>query len=255
MSRKITFYDIASRLNPQAWSPNTWKTRFVLNYKRIPYETVYVSYPDIAQLWQTLGLSPLAADPKTFLPLISVPSTDGGPPSVIADSFDIALYLDYEFPETPAVIPPNTGALQSSWALTLRTLVVPNLRPLILPQLVHKLDERGATYFRQTREKTFGMKLEELAPPGPKRDEALKKLERSLNDLFDMLKTNRGHDEQHLEWVMGAVGPTFADFALGGILTWCKVGGDQQTWDVVSSWNGGRWARHLDKLQPWSDVV
>jgi hypothetical protein len=66
--------------------------RYVLNYKRLPYETVYVSYPDISKLWRELGLSPLAGPgPSTILPVISVPSTDGGPPSVIADSFNIAL--------------------------------------------------------------------------------------------------------------------------------------------------------------------
>ena len=66
--------------------------RYVLNYKGLPYETIYVSYPDISKLWKELGLSPLAGPgPSTILPLISVSSTDGGPPSVIADSFNIAL--------------------------------------------------------------------------------------------------------------------------------------------------------------------
>jgi hypothetical protein len=66
--------------------------RYVLNYKKLPYETVYVSYPDISKLWRELGLSPLAGPgPSTILPVISVPSKDGCPPSVIADSFNIAL--------------------------------------------------------------------------------------------------------------------------------------------------------------------
>jgi hypothetical protein len=66
--------------------------RYVLNYKRLPYETVYVSYPNISRLWRELGLSPLSGPgPSTILPVISVPSKDGGPPSVIADSFNIAL--------------------------------------------------------------------------------------------------------------------------------------------------------------------
>jgi hypothetical protein len=68
--------------------------RFVLNYKSLPYETVYVPYPDISSLWQKFGLSPLNDGPNmptTTLPVISVASQDNGPPTVIADSFNIAL--------------------------------------------------------------------------------------------------------------------------------------------------------------------
>ena len=270
MSRKIILYDIASNLKPQAWSPNCWKarqviisqlpghtdeytSRYVLNYKNLPYETVYVSYPDIEQLWKTLGLSPLAEQPSTTLPIISVPSTDGGPPSVIADSFNIAIFLDHEFPNTPAVIPENTGALQASWVNTLSMIVAPAFRPLILSNAARQLDERGAAYFRRTREKAFGIPLEQIAPPGEKRDAAIEKMKSSLSRLAGMLDANGG-EQGARDWVMGSKGPTLADFALGGTLHWLRLMGDQETWEIVAAWNGARWALHLDKLKAWTQA-
>ncbi|PVG03645.1 hypothetical protein CPB86DRAFT_694937 [Serendipita vermifera] len=254
--RKIILYDIASKLNPQNWSPNVWKARYVLNYKGLPYETVYVPYPDISSLWEKLGLSPLDEGlnmPQTTLPVISVPSKDGGPPSVIAESFNIALFLDHEFPNTPRVIPENTAALQSSFVrTTLVNLLVTPIRPLVLPTVVHRLDERGAHYFRETREKAFGMKLEELTPPGEKRETRLNASQKSFTAVSEILSMN---GDSHTSWVMGSVGPTFADFAIGGILRWIKDMGDEELWNTVSAWNGGRWKAHLDRLEPWSQVL
>ncbi|KAJ3510855.1 hypothetical protein NLJ89_g4435 [Agrocybe chaxingu] len=73
----ITFYDIPSTFPNNVWSPNTWKARrvaylisnrsevlifgtrrYCLNYKRIPYKTEWVEYPDIEPLCKRLGIAP-----------------------------------------------------------------------------------------------------------------------------------------------------------------------------------------------------
>jgi hypothetical protein len=41
---KVTFYDLSG---PHPWSPYCWRTRFVLNFKALPYQTVKLSYPAI----------------------------------------------------------------------------------------------------------------------------------------------------------------------------------------------------------------
>ncbi|PVF93639.1 hypothetical protein CPB86DRAFT_789899 [Serendipita vermifera] len=253
--RNIILYDIASKLSPQSWSPNVWKARYVLNYKGLGYETVYVAYPDIAPLWQKLGLSPVdngPNQPTSTLPVISVSSTDGGPPTVVADSFNIALFLDHEFPDTPRLIPENTAALQASFArTTLRDLLVFPLAPLVMVGTYEKLEERCARYFRETREKSFGVKLEELSSPGDKREARLKAAQKSLSSLSEILNTN---GSGRVSWVMGDVGPTFADFAMGGTLHWMREMADEELWSMLSAWNGGRWKAHLDRLEPWSQV-
>lgn len=61
-----------------------------------------------------LGAKPdtMAGKPWYTLPIIYDPSTD----RVVADSLEIAKYLDEQYPETPNVIPPGTDALQAMWA-------------------------------------------------------------------------------------------------------------------------------------------
>jgi hypothetical protein len=63
------------------------------------------------------------------------------------------------------------------------------------------------------------------------------------------------NNSDYRRWVMGSIGPTFADFVLGSYIRWIKTMGDDELWKMVSSWNGGRWVRHLDKLEPWSQVL
>ena len=127
-------------------------------------------------------------------------------------------------------------------------------RLLILSRVVSELDDPGAAYFRQTREKSFGMKLEELAPPGEKQDAAIEKMKQGLSSLNNMLNANGDYEEHSRDWVMGSVGPTFADFALGGMLIWFKLMGDPEAWRIIAAWNGGRWSRHLDQLESWTDT-
>jgi hypothetical protein len=165
--------------------------------------------------------------------------------------FLISRFLDHEFPETPRVIPENTAPLHSSFIRTIRDLMANPIRPLLLSSIVNKLDERGAKYFRETREKAFGMKLEEISPPGPKRDALLKAAEKHFTSFAEILNANgSGRDS----WVMGEVGPTFADFAIGGILKWVRDMGDEELWKIVSVWNGGKWKAILDRLEPWSQA-
>jgi glutathione S-transferase len=234
-----------------------WLVRYVLNYKRLEYETRFVSYPDIKALWQELALSPLGdsaqSGPTATLPVISVPSKDGkGPPTVIADSLNIALYLDHEYPDTPSVIPPNTAALQASFCALLPSLLSPNLRPLLMPSTIQRLDDRGSQYFVKMRLDWYGFDVNKL----PDRDTSLGKLQQAFSSLHEILNTNRGElpADASPVWVMGSVGPTFADFALGSFLSWIKLMGDDDLWTALASWNAGRWVKHYEALGPYQQT-
>ncbi|KAF8515792.1 hypothetical protein BU17DRAFT_93208 [Hysterangium stoloniferum] len=101
---KITLFDISSFCKPQAWSPNTWKARLVLNYKQIPYKTVWVSFPDIEDTLKNIGGKPTGFKPNKGgnAPLYTLPAIldeSGDTPVVIADSLAIAEYLDAKYPE------------------------------------------------------------------------------------------------------------------------------------------------------------
>lgn len=44
---EIVLYDLACTKNV-CFSPAVWRIRLMLNYKRIPYRTVFLEFPDIA---------------------------------------------------------------------------------------------------------------------------------------------------------------------------------------------------------------
>ena len=50
--------------------------------------------------------------------------------------------------------------------------------------------------------------------------------------------------------------PGLADFSLAGFLIWMKrgLGETNEQWKQVESWNGGRWAKYLDAMRPYSEI-
>jgi glutathione S-transferase len=75
--------------------------RLALNYKRIPYRTVWVEYADIQRVCQTIGAVPTGkrpnGDARYTLPTIVVP----GSGEVLSDSAKIVSYLEQRYPERP----------------------------------------------------------------------------------------------------------------------------------------------------------
>lgn len=229
------------------------ETRFVLNQKKVAYRTEWVSYPDVEALWRKLGLSPLDQNPRCTLPVISIPSKDDrNPPTVIADSFNIALYLDHEYPDVtiPPVVPPNSAALQAGFVRLLSELLPVALSPLTIRTIIQRLDERGGKYYKESRTKWYG--LHDLDEPlsTENREKYTKLLKKNLKSLRNILAANGSNGS----WVMGSIGPTFADFVLGGHLLWIREMGEDVLWKEVSAWNNGKWAAHLKALEPWMDI-
>lgn len=100
----ITFYDIALAPPAQksACSPNPWKTRYALNFKQTPYKTTWVPLGDISSVRGALNIpaSRTFADgsPYQTLPVISDPATG----RIVGDSFEIAVYLQEQYPSSGA---------------------------------------------------------------------------------------------------------------------------------------------------------
>ncbi|PGH10710.1 hypothetical protein AJ79_05301 [Helicocarpus griseus UAMH5409] len=112
MSSPIHFYDIAMKppVEKNCCSPNPWKTRMALNFKRVPYKTTWVPLPDVAKVRSSLKVPACRkfADGSDFftLPIIEDPNTE----ALVGDSFDIAVYLQKTYPNSGAgdLFPPQT---------------------------------------------------------------------------------------------------------------------------------------------------
>lgn len=177
----ITFYDIAAKEGISTVSPNPWKTRYVLNYKKLPYKTVALEYPDIEPQFKKLDIPPSAVKPHG-LPLYTSPSIIDEPTKKsITDSYKIAEYLDEMYPETPRVTPKGAEALQAAFYDQFWQLMQP-IFPVILPSVLNILNPVSAEYFDRTRTTWLGKPLKDMAK-GEERIEMWKKAE----NLFDAL--------------------------------------------------------------------
>ena len=143
--------------------------RYCLNIKGIPYKTVWVEYPDIEAVCKKIGASAtdkrMDGTPLYTLPVIYDPNTM----RAVSESAAIARYLDSTYPDTPRLIPEEADALVSAFIDAFWAALDWQFEPIILPVETTILRPASRPYFRETREKKLGCKLEEAAPPGSER--------------------------------------------------------------------------------------
>lgn len=214
--------------------------RITLNYKGIRYKTVWVEYPDIEDTCKKIGAAPTSKtasgqDHYTFPVII-----DDSNGKVIADSKAIALYLEETYPDTPKVFPQGKeAAVELAFSTVYTKIMVPSF-PITLPAVVTYLLPRSQEYYRRTREAMFGKRLEELSPPGEKRDQDWIKLKEGLSFYADILDKNGENKPYFLGDEF-----SFADALLIGFLYFLKIGITPEEWETIAAMNNGRWGKLL----------
>lgn len=198
-SSEFVLYDITSKDNV-CWSPNTHRPRTVLAYKKIPYTTHWLSYPDIDKTLRQHG--------QEDATVVTLPVLRHGD-TYIAESWEIAKYLEEKYPE-PSVFAGGIEA-QNKFREYVQDGLYTIVRNWILYQLPPILDDRGAEYFVRTREAKFGTTLQSLSKPD---DEILPAVRGSLTPVFHSLR-------QSGAYIMGA-DFSFADSIVLGVLQWIK---------------------------------
>ncbi|KAF4613866.1 hypothetical protein D9613_007611 [Agrocybe pediades] len=249
MTSTIILYDIPSDIPGSAWSKNTWKVRFALNYKGLPYKTEWVAFPDIEAHCKKLGIPPTGktawgGEDHYTLPAIYDPTTN----KYLAESFIIAKYLEETYPDTPRIFPNGTIGLQEAFtdAFDARTAIL--FRFMAHYGLSH-LDSRTQEYLRRTREKAIGKKLEELMPTGEAAVQDWRKVEEGLQKVEEWY----AQTDEKGPFILGNV-VSWGDFVVAGHLIWAKLvsGEGSKEWKAIASWNNGRWAKLLDSLDKYS---
>ncbi|KAF8493149.1 hypothetical protein JB92DRAFT_3090396 [Gautieria morchelliformis] len=147
ISTIITLYDVPSDFHGKAWSPNVWRARYALNYKGVPYKTVWIEYPEIEPTMRSIGAAPTKKKP------------DGSPWYTIP-------VITYPTPSTGALFPPGTKALQQLFYDHFWKNVSLQSVPMALPEVIKHLNEGSRPYWRLTREPIVGGKLEDVCPKG-----------------------------------------------------------------------------------------
>lgn len=230
---KIILFDLASKDGNKCWSLNPWKTRFVLNFKKLDYTTEFLEYPDLKT-----RLSPLlpGSDPYTS-PTIAY--ADG---RCIADSRVIAAVLDQDHPSPPLHL--DSDHLQKLEKLMAD--LMPAVRGNYIPQIpLRLLNEASVPFWYRTREEKFGMKLDALeeAEGGEKGWARAAPL---LREVTGLLKEKEG------PFFMGDT-VSYADFVWAGFLIFFHRVGDDKFAGMLEATGDEQVHRSLlEAVEPWS---
>jgi glutathione S-transferase len=114
----------------------------------------------------------------------------------------------------------------NSWA---DTQLLPAIARIILIEVYRCLDTEDQTYFRASREKHFGMELEQVVADQPAR---LADLRKALQPLRHMLRKQ--------DFISGRVA-AYADYCVFGMFMWarrCSAVELLEVDDVVTAWRG-----------------
>ncbi|PSR72265.1 hypothetical protein PHLCEN_2v11857 [Hermanssonia centrifuga] len=129
--------------------------------------------------------------------------------------------------------------------------VAPTISLPLLKILFHRqctgLNDPSEKYFRSTREKMFGKKLEDMGG-----EEEWNKLEPALAKLNGWLSANGpGRDN-----LLTGDRIIFADIQLASLLIWAKVvcGEDSEDWKRLASLHDGKWKRFLAQFEKYGAV-
>ena len=189
----IRLYELVLE-NGRSASPYVWRIRYALAHKDIAYESVPLGFIEIPKLF--------GGRFKT-LPIIEHGDT------VMAESWDIAEYLDRAFPERPRLF--SSPSERSMVRLFDQWFLVGVVRPM-LP--VYVLDVHGAVraadrpYFRESREARFKGTLEAFC-----KDRAAR-----LPVIREALGPLRQHLARHP--FLGGDAPNYADYIGLGVFQW-----------------------------------
>ncbi|KAH7923179.1 hypothetical protein BV22DRAFT_1036641 [Leucogyrophana mollusca] len=149
----ITFFDLASTVGP--FSPLTWRTRYVLNYKNIPYRTEWVGFADVETVLVSNGVPPTSATkPKYTVPAI-IDSKVGQEPAIVADSPLIADYLESTYPAN-SIYPDGSRDLQHKHVNVINANLLRPIVPMVLAVTATVFEARDRDAFVTSRTQDFG---------------------------------------------------------------------------------------------------
>ncbi|KZV76804.1 hypothetical protein PENSPDRAFT_747366 [Peniophora sp. CONT] len=246
MSQPIILYDIAmAGESPaeKAWSPNSWKTRILLNVKGLAHKTEWMTFSQTAETLSALGLAAhKTSDPRKFtVPAILDPSTG----RAVMGSQDIAKYLEEQYPNSPAVLPAGTRALQAAFYNEIsEALIVPVFTSLVYKHL-EKTQDVDRDYFYKSREAIFGIKFDDIAPKG-------EQVQAALDAITSILGRAAGYITEGGGRFVGESRPVNADVNLVAMLIWATtVGEGTAVAKTILEADGGRWTEYIKSFEKW----
>ncbi|MCM2292070.1 glutathione S-transferase family protein [Allorhizobium sp. BGMRC 0089] len=193
----ITLYSLAGADAARPFSPHCWKAVMALHHKGLAFTEKPVGFTEVPKLEGGYSkIVPILRDEDTL----------------VADSFQIALYLEETYPYAPSLFGGEGGKAMARFVESYsQTTIHPLVTRIAICDIHAMLGPVDQAYFRESRENLLGRTLEEFAE---NRDQAIGDLVNALKPLRHML--NR-------QPFIGGDAPLFADYIVFGALQWLKV--------------------------------
>ena len=194
----IALYELVGRDPSRPFSPHCWKVRMGLAHKGLRFESIPVSFTDVATV---------EGGTNRTVPVIR----DGD--EVVQDSFAIARYLDARYPNAPSLFGGEAGEgvtrFVESWS---QRTIHPYIASVAILDIHAVLNEENQAFFRTKREAAFGKPLEEVQ--NGRGEDRLAAFRQSLEPLRATLRQQP---------YIGGAEPRFADYIVFSPFQWLRV--------------------------------
>ncbi|KAJ5931080.1 hypothetical protein N7466_006573 [Penicillium verhagenii] len=272
-SPAVVYYDIAfsQPYEKSTSAPNPWKARYALNMKGISYKTTWVPMLEISNIRQKVGAPACRkfADGTDYytLPML----TDSTTNAVVGDSFDIALYLQKQYP--------NSGACADLFAAQKLDFKYALQTPLMVPLserdegefgeyvrfntnidaafTAHVLLMAGGMPFEQSQmegiqaefaRRSGGASSKNFSFGEEDRVKMMVSFREAVADLATLL-----NQDQSGPFILGHRS-SYADCIVGGWLRMMKVTLPSAEWEEVMGWYDGVFERLYLGLEQFAEV-
>jgi glutathione S-transferase len=195
MSRIL--YDLAGEDPACRFSPFCWRSRLALAHKGLDVEAVPWRFTEGERLgFSGQGKVPVLVDGER----------------VVADSWAIACWLEDRYPDRPSLFGGEGGRAVARFVNAWTDGVLhPHVARMVVADIPPLLAPADRPYFRESRERRFGMALERVSADRAERVEAFRR------DLHP-LRATLGQQP----WLGGGA-PGYADHIVFGAFQWARV--------------------------------
>jgi glutathione S-transferase len=193
----LQLFELVGHDTTRPFSPYCWRTRMALAHKGLDHGSIP---------WRFTEKDAIAPHGSEKVPvLLHVDKS-------VADSWEIANYLEDHFPDRPSLFGGEGGRASARMINSWGDLVVNGgLFPLIVSDIPAHLGPVDADYFRASREARLGRKLEEATA---ERDKSVVAFRRSLEPMRTTLRAQP---------FLGGAAPNYADYIVFGGFQWARV--------------------------------
>ena len=172
---------------------NAALARLVLNYKGIPYQTVWLEYPELESTFKSYGIPPNAEGHEYTSPTVRIGD------KYVMDSVKIVAELEKEHPSPSLYL--NSPTLLKIQQILPKCIAA--LRATFMPKIPDALlNPASAGFWISKREKAFGKTLAQLAKEDGG-DDAWENATPMFKEIGDILRANGG------PFVLGKTGGLF----------------------------------------------